>query len=187
MNEADYNARTEQNRIAKQKRNAAMSITVGDDAPDEEVSVSTLVEKLRKGEEHNGKVNAERMIREQMSRTLADRRREFEEMYERATALREESDELDRRANLIESDVQDTSNKLASAPPVPAPFDPAQIQGEIAGAEEKNSACSQAGREKEAWEGSAGLGKGIASIDGKHRGQAGEHQETYGRGRNARP
>ena len=156
----DFDARTGFNRASKSKRAAADAITVPTDTPDQPVSVSALVQKVRDTEAANRDLENERRRRDgeqkraEHLRDSATRLREQAasdwkradaeacELEERAVAARERGRAIEvtvregADARLVEADR--LASDLAGLSPVEPNTDTAVIQEQVEAAEQTN-------------------------------------------------
>ena len=137
-NAADYAARTEANRRAKDARSQASGITLPLDLPDEPEDEAALVASL----EEAGKFNADIIQRQgRRDAVAADIKRLLEQAGAhrvRAEKLRTEADAADAEALATEGKASELQGKLTDAPPLPEPRDTAAIKASIAAAQTQN-------------------------------------------------
>lgn len=130
-NKADYERRTDVNRLANEARAAANMIIVPKDTPDEEIDVSAGLRGLTKAAEHNAGIERlyaiQRARESERERLLADAKA----LREHAEKLRDEATEAeDRAACLIASSerVQAKIEEVASQIPTPVDLDAMRIE-----------------------------------------------------------
>ena len=104
------------------------------------VDVAELAEQLRVGDKHNRKRRDDEATRGLFADALERDRSDVKERRDRALRLREQADELDRKAGHDEAETNCKADKFAELAPLPDPFDPTETQTELASAESRNAA-----------------------------------------------
>lgn len=140
MNKLDYSARTDANRKAKDARAAAAKISVPQDLPAAAVDESALVDDLEKAGKHNADIES--------------RKRNREIAAGKIESLLEEANTLRLRADAIEKEAAEISEKLKAAPPLSDPIDTSEIRQSIQAAKEINAAIRQR-EQRQAYEAAA--------------------------------
>ena len=156
----DFDARTGFNRATKAKRAAADAITVPADTPDAPVSVDAIVTRIRDAEAGNRELETERRRRDGEQHNAESHRRAAERLQASADADEQraavEARELLQRAEAIRAQAEESAKalraqgvsaiehadsivaELTELQPVDANTDTAEMQEEIAAAEQTN-------------------------------------------------
>lgn len=140
---ADYEARTEINREAKQLRAQAAAIKLPEGAQPHSIDEPGLVAALEQAGTKNAALQAERIRREQVQQRIAQLDKERESLEERVVRLRAE---LERTEAEMESKAQaalDHHEELAALPPIGEPIDTASIRAAIDHARQHNAAIAR--------------------------------------------
>ena len=144
--EADFKARTETARKAKDLRVQASGIVVVKDAPAERVDDAALVADLERAGEHNTDLERRKARRDQASSEALQLTEAADACRFNAKALRAQADEEDRRAGAHEASAQEIRNKLASAEALPAAIDTSAVRRQIEAARASNDLFDRATR-----------------------------------------
>lgn len=123
-NAADYQARTERNRLAGDLKAQADAITVPDGLPADFVNVDTLLGEMERAASANA--DTER------------RARNREAMEVKVGELRDQAAKLRDQADLAEQEAADLQAKLDTAPPLPPLVDVAEVRAQIQQGQEIN-------------------------------------------------
>lgn len=115
-NKADYAARTDLNRKAKEADTLARNITFERGLPADRIDESALTDELQKAAEFNANIEMRKNNRANMVKTNAERQKELDRLAQEITRLQNQFHEL---TAAIDAD----QKKLASAPPLPEPVD----------------------------------------------------------------
>ena len=130
-NKVDYDARTNVNREAKQKRVLAEQVQLPDDLPAEPLDEDAIVDELEAVGQTNANIEQTRARREAGGRQVADWTSTAEQRRARATQLRSEADDEDAIATNLEGKASDLRDKLAAAAPLPEPTETADVRARL--------------------------------------------------------
>ncbi|MFL6864073.1 MAG: AAA family ATPase [Allosphingosinicella sp.] len=141
----DYATRRDRNRDAEALAARIAAIPLHEDAPQEPVDSSALLERLTNAADTNGAIERGRARREEDERSNQRREVNASEARSRAAVLRhdaarliEQAEERERVAAEIDEAVKAERERLAALPALPAPVDTAAIRAELDAAEETN-------------------------------------------------
>lgn len=137
-NRGDYAKRTDENRSAKELRNAAGLIQVPPDTPDEPVDESDLVDELQNAGEHNATIEQRKARREEAQRDAVDKRADAERHEGRAAELRAQADDFDQQSAAALEAAAAIDKKIEDAEELPEPVDTGALRERIAAARTTN-------------------------------------------------
>lgn len=133
---ADYAARTEINRRAKDARTLASQIQVAADLPADPIDENALVDELQNIGTTNAAIEATRSKREGAARTIASWEQEAARYRQEAESLKKQADEADAKA-------ADLRKKLEEAKPLPELADASNVRAKIDKARRVNEGIAQ--------------------------------------------
>jgi energy-coupling factor transporter ATP-binding protein EcfA2 len=148
-NTADYQARTDVNRRAKEARSQAAGISVPANTPAELVDEAALVASLEEAGRTNADIESRRGRRLAAEYKAGQHRDEMAKHQSRAAELRKQADDEDRLALMDEGSAMEIEAKLSAAPPLPAAVDTSAIRANIEMARQTNRAVADAKRKAE--------------------------------------
>jgi predicted ATP-dependent endonuclease of OLD family len=123
-NQADYQTRTERNRLAKELEAQIAAIPVDPNLPATPVDEAALLQRMESAAQHNGQLEQRKTKRAALAESIAARRQEAAELRARADALCRAADE--------------DQAKLDRAEALPDPIDTAELRRAIERAREIN-------------------------------------------------
>lgn len=143
-NAADFNMRTEINRLEKSLRTQADAIVVPDGTPTEAIDETALVTKLESAAQHNAAIMREQGRRENVLHRIEETARAMVGERDRVSRLRDEIARLE--ASLAESKAVITKEQgaLNACPPIAEQVDTADVRRQIEAARATNRAVAQA-------------------------------------------
>lgn len=147
-NRSDFDKRTDVNRRAKAKVAEADAIPIPDATPAEKVDEAALVDELAEVSGFNEKLDRRKEGRAQAARDVSAFREAAETKRDKAADLRTQADNWEAEATADEQKAVDLEKKLAEAPPLDAPKDPAVVRARLDAAKRTNAAVDQAARRK---------------------------------------
>jgi len=139
-NKADFDRRTEANRLAKQLRAQAAGLVVPEDLPAERVDDAALVDELTRAGEHNAELERRKARRDDTAREVRDLIARANGLRTDAQHLRQRADLLDEEAAQVEAAATAGQEKIRTAPALPEPVDTASLRERIASASRLNAA-----------------------------------------------
>lgn len=137
-NAADYQARTDINRRAKEARTVASEIKIPADVPAEPIDQTALVRSLEEAGKHNSDLVSRRERRNAAMAEAKGLQEQAKDRRERAARLRAEAQSHEDAAKGYDEKAADIGKKLAEAPELPAPIDTGEISTAIDKARETN-------------------------------------------------
>jgi len=148
LNRADYEKRTAVNRRVKELEAQASAIAIPEVVP-EPVDEDAIVKEIGQVGEFNGKIEAQKLRREQAATEIQTKRKEADDAMKRAKLLRAEADGLEEAAKAADARADMLSTKLKKAPPLDEPKSAADVQARLAAAKKTNSVINLAQRRKQ--------------------------------------
>lgn len=130
-NKADYDARRDVSRDAKQAEALLEQMPVYGDLPTEPVDEAAIEAKITTASTHNGDIEARRVRREQAQSNLDRYDTDIAELKARIVQLQEQ-------LTVCETNRAELSKKIAEAEPLPEPIDVSEAQRDLADARETN-------------------------------------------------
>jgi len=143
---ADRTKRTEVNRVAGEKATQAAAIAIPESVPAVKVDESALIDELAAVGEHNATIERRKEGRELVAKEARDFRAAAAESRERAAEYRRKAEELDEQSSSQEAEAVAREEKLATAKPLPAPKDAAEVRKRLEEAKRTNALVDQAAR-----------------------------------------
>jgi hypothetical protein len=180
---ADFEARTQANRNAKQARAAAESMVVPDDTPDEVIPLGPLMEAVQAVATHNGEIEARKARREKVQADAKRCRDEAVVLRETAEEARRKAEDYDKRALAMQEQAEELERKIAAAGPLPEPQDAAEARAAVEAAQLKNADVDRKRRREEFLAAAEmpvpglGFGDGVVTLNGHPFEQASDAEQ----------
>lgn len=140
---ADYDARTNANRRAKDAESRAAQFTLPADVPADPINEDELLERLTEAQTHNGDIEVRKERRANVAADVERSRRAAADARERAAELRRQADKCDADAAGHDKTADDLKAKLDAAGKLPDPIDLSTIRGELDAARATNAMVQQ--------------------------------------------
>lgn len=140
LNAADFSARTEANRKAKEAKAAAAAIVVPEGTPEKPVDAAGLVGELEKAGQHNTAIEKVKADRESQEKSIAFKINAAKENRTQAEELRKRAEMLEGAAGALDREAAAMKKAIDNAKPVPAPIDTRPIRDKIDKASSINAA-----------------------------------------------
>lgn len=147
LNKADYDARTEANRKAKDARAAAAQIVVPDNTPADPVDTAKLVAELEKAGQHNASIERQAAERNGRGEKAAALKQSAAACHERARKLREQADAEEAKASAFLADAAAIEQEAKTA--LPSRIDTKPLRAKIEEAQATNKAVELRKRKSE--------------------------------------
>lgn len=146
---ADYEQRTVVNRQAKEAETMAAGIKVPDGTPAKKADESALVDELAAVGKHNADIELRKDRRATAAKEAEDLRAEAQADRDHAAELRQEIVDLEKAAADTDKKADALEKKLADAPALGEPKDPAEVRARLDDAKRVNTAVDLAAKRKE--------------------------------------
>jgi len=130
-NIADYDRRTDVNRLAKEAHGAASMIAVPDDTPEQEIVESDLVDELQKAGEHNAQIEARKSRRDQHAQTIRHHIESVKRLGSEIADMEDALADMRERQQNIQTTADTMQKQLDEAEPLPAPIDVTEIRAKL--------------------------------------------------------
>lgn len=147
--QGDYDARTTVNRQAQALRAQADGITIPEGVPTERVDEGALVKELEDAGRHNAELEQRKARRQSAEQEIESALNVATSHRSRAAEHRTEADRLEAEAKGLEDAAAATRTKLAEAPALPEPIDPAAVRSKIEAARLANEVAGRIERRDE--------------------------------------
>jgi DNA repair exonuclease SbcCD ATPase subunit len=145
-NDADFKARTDINRRAKELRAQIGGVMIPDVADQVAIDEAALVDELAGAAEFNANIERQRVQRAADANKVEAMAPRVAATKHEAASLRERADALDQAATQMERDMAEQLSALAALPPLPDMRVTADLQIKIAEARRTNAAIETAAR-----------------------------------------
>jgi len=146
-NKADFEKRTEVNRLAKQTRATADSYKVPDDLPAEPIDTAPLLTELQEVGTHNGDIETRKARRDAVADQISQGQRELIVLANDEKRLRADFEaamnSLEEKRAAVTERIARAQQRLDEAPPLPEPKDAAEVRARLEQAEATNRLIEQ--------------------------------------------
>lgn len=110
-NDADFDKRTQLNREIKSLDARAAGLVIPDGTPDEEISITALVDELEQLGETNRGIEQDRASRRRVAGEIETQRREVTRLLKEAERLREQASQIEKNVLRLEAQADGLSNE----------------------------------------------------------------------------